>query len=151
MSGVVTVVAVYFWQSLPGTVWAIENDITQIVVYAIYAFGIAYLLFATFITNHFELMGLRQVYLYFRNKPYTALPFTKKFMYRSSRHPMMLGMLLLLWAVPVMSVTHLLLSVLFTIYIAVGVYFEERDLIKNFGETYRKYKKEIATFVPGMY
>lgn len=151
MSGIVTSIAVYFWQVMPGTVWAIENPLGQNIMWAIYGFGTAYLLASTFVTNHFELMGLRQVYLYFVNKPYTQLPFTRKYMYRYSRHPMMLGMLLLLWAVPVMSVTHLVLSVLFTLYMAIGIYCEERDLIKSFGETYRKYKKEIATFIPGMY
>ena len=150
-SGVVTIIVVYFWQTLPGTVWHIENSVAQIVLWSLYAIGIAYLLLATFITNHFELMGLRQVYLFFRNKPYSALPFTNKFMYRYSRHPMMLGMLIIFWATPVMSVTHLVLAVLFTLYIAVGIYFEERDLIRDFGETYRKYKKDIATFIPGMY
>ncbi|MDH5548176.1 MAG: NnrU family protein [Gammaproteobacteria bacterium] len=151
MSGVVTIVAVYFWQSIPGTIWQVENNVFQVAIYIAYAVGIVYLLLSTLVTNHFELMGLRQVYLYFRGKPYTALPFTKKYMYRYSRHPMMLGMLVLLWATPLMSVTHFVLAGAFTLYIAVGVYFEERDLIKNFGETYHKYKKEIATFIPGMY
>lgn len=151
MSGIASCIAVYFWQSLPGTVWQVENEIASMAITATYAFGVVYLLLSTLVTNHFELMGLRQVYLYFRNKPYTALPFTKKYMYSYSRHPMMLGVLLLLWAIPVMSMTHLVLSIMFTLYMAVGMYFEERDLVKNFGETYRKYKKEIATFVPGMY
>ena len=96
-------------------------------------------------------MGLRQVHLYFRDTPYTELPFTQKLMYRYSRHPMMLGFLLGLWAVPSMSVSHFALASLFTVYIAVGVFLEERDLVIRFGETYTKYKKEIATFIPGMY
>lgn len=151
MSGIVTCIAIFFWQTIPGTLWQVENEIATTALYALYGFGVVYLLLSTLVTNHFELMGLRQVYLYFRNKPYTALPFTSKYMYRYSRHPMMLGMLILLWAIPVMSATHFVLSVLFTIYMAVGVYLEERDLVKNFGETYRKYKKDIATFIPGMY
>lgn len=151
MSGVVSIIAIYFWQSLPGTVWAVENTTAQIVLWAGYAAAWAYLLLATFVTNHFELMGLRQVYLYFQNKPYQALPFTRKFMYRYSRHPMMLGFLVGMWSVPVMGVAHLVMAMLFTAYIFIGIYFEERDLIKNFGDTYRKYRKEIATFIPGIY
>jgi len=151
MSGIVTVLAIYFWQALPGTVWGIESATAQIAMWGMYALGWTYLLLSTMVTNHFELMGLRQVYLYFRNKPYTKLPFTRKFMYRYSRHPMMLGFLIGLWAVPVMSATHFILSALFTLYIGVGMYFEERDLTKNFGDTYRKYKQEIATFIPNLY
>lgn len=151
MSGVTSVIAIYFWQSLPGSVWAVENTTLQIILWVGYAAAWAYLLLATFVTNHFELMGLRQVFLYFRNRPYQALPFTRKYMYRYSRHPMMLGFLVGMWSVPVMSVTHLVMAVLFSAYIFIGVYFEERDLIKNFGDVYRQYKKNIATFIPGIY
>ena len=151
MSGVTSILAVYYWQPLPGTVWSVENSALQIVLWCVYALAWAYLLLATFVTNHFELMGLRQVYLYFRNKPYHALPFTQKFMYRYSRHPMMLGFLVGMWSVPVMSVTQLLMAALFSVYIFIGIAFEERDLKKNFGDTYRRYKQEIATFIPGLY
>ena len=151
MSGVVSIMAAYYWQALPGTVWAVDNIAAQIILWSIHAIAWTYLLLATFVTNHFELMGLRQVYLYFRNRPYHALPFTRKFMYRYSRHPMMLGFLVGMWSVPAMSVAHLAMAVLFTAYIFIGIGFEERDLMKNFGETYRKYKKDIATFIPGIY
>lgn len=151
MSGVVCIVAIYFWQPLPGTVWNIENPFAQVALWSVYALGWTYLLLATFVTNHFELMGLRQVYLYYRNQPHTRLPFTRKFMYRYSRHPMMLGILVGMWSIPQMSVSHLVMSSLLSLYIAIGIFFEERDLVKSFGETYRKYKKEIATFIPGIY
>lgn len=151
MSGIVTVVAIVFWQDIPGTVWAVENTAGQIALYSLYAIGWTYLLLSTFVTNHFELMGLRQVYLYFRNKPYTALPFTRKYMYSYSRHPMMLGVLMGLWFIPEMSISHFVLASLLTVYVFVGLFFEERDHAKRFGDTYRKYKKEIATFIPGMY
>ena len=151
MSGLVTVMAIALWQPLPGTVWAVENPVAQVGLWTAYALGWGYLFMATFVTNHFELMGLRQVYLYFTNKSYTSLPFTRKYMYRYSRHPMMLGFLIGMWAVPVMTVTHFAMALLFTAYIAVGVALEERDLLKRFGDTYRRYKKDIATFVPGMY
>ena len=151
MSGVVTIMAIYFWQPLPGIVWSVENPVGQVALYALYAIGWAYLLLSTFVTNHFELMGLRQVYLYFMNKPYTSLPFTRKFMYRYSRHPMMLGVLIGMWAIPVMSVSHFIMALLFTTYIAIGVSLEEDDLVKDFGDTYRDYKKEIATFIPKIF
>lgn len=148
MSGLVTLLAIVFWQPLPGTVWAVESTGGQILLWALYAMGWSYLLASTFITNHFELMGLRQVYLYFTNKPYTSLPFTRKFMYSYSRHPMMLGVLVGMWAIPVMSLTHFVLAVCMTVYVAIGLYFEEKDLMKNFGNTYQQYKKEIAILIP---
>lgn len=151
MSGFVTLSVIYFWQPLPGTVWSIENATGQILLWSLYAIGWTYLLLSTFVTNHFELMGLRQVYLYFRNKPYTKLPFTRKYMYRYSRHPMMLGVLLGMWSIPAMSLSHFVMAVLLTVYIAVGVALEEKDLCKTFGETYRNYKKEIATFIPKVF
>lgn len=148
MSGIAAMSAIYFWQPLPGTIWSVENTTGQIVLWSLYAIGWTYLLLSTFVTNHFELMGLRQVYLYFRNSPYTKLPFTRKFMYRYSRHPMMLGVLIGMWAIPVMSMSHFVMAVLLTAYMAIGVSLEENDLIKNFGETYRNYKKEIAAIIP---
>jgi protein-S-isoprenylcysteine O-methyltransferase Ste14 len=151
MSGVVTMLAIFFWQPLPGTVWSVENLAAQVALWTAYALGWGYLFIATFVTNHFELMGLRQVYLYFTKRPYTALPFTRKFMYRYSRHPMMLGFLIGMWALPVMSVSHFIMSLLFTLYIIVGVYLEEKDLVARFGDTYRRYKKEIATLIPRLY
>jgi len=151
MSGIATMSAIYFWQDIPGTIWVVESTFAQVVLWSLYTFGWIYLLLSTFVTNHFELMGLRQVYLYFRNQPYKPLPFTRKFMYRYSRHPMMLGVMIGLWAIPMMTVTHFIMSTLFTIYVVIGIYFEEKDLIKDFGEVYQQYKKEIATFVPGMY
>lgn len=150
-SGIVTITAIYFWQPVPGIVWQVENGVVALTLWTVYALAFAYLFIATFVTNHFELMGLRQVYLYFVNKPYTSLPFTKKFMYRYSRHPMMLGFLVGLWSVPVMSVSHFVMSTLFTLYIFIGVAFEERGLMMQFGETYRKYKAEIGMFFPKIY
>lgn len=151
MSGIVTLIAIYFWQPIAGTAWSVQSLPGQIALYSLFALGAGYLLLSTFVTNHFELMGLRQVYLYLTNRPYTKLPFTRKYMYSYSRHPMMLGMLGVLWAAPEMSVTRLVLSILITAYMAVGMFFEERDLIKAFGDTYREYKKQIATFMPRVY
>ena len=151
MSGIATCALMYYWQSVPGMVWQVESLSMIVFLCVLYGVGAMYLLLSTFVTNHFELMGLRQVYLYFCNTPYTALPFTNKYMYRYSRHPMMLGMLVLLWSTPEMSASRFILAMLFTMYIAVGIYFEERDLVRSFGDTYRKYKQQIAAFLPGIF
>jgi len=150
-TGLVTCMALYNWQALPGVIWQFDGSVIHWSLLAINLLGWSYLLLATFVTNHFELMGLRQVYLYFMNRPYTPIPFTKKLMYRYSRHPMMLGMLIGLWVVPVMSAAHLAMATFLTLYMIAGVYFEERDLIRNFGETYKNYKKEIAALIPSIF
>lgn len=151
MSGIAMAIAIYCWQPVPGTIWQVQGTLAQVTLWSAYAIGWGYLFVATFVTNHFELMGLRQVYLYFIKQPYSKLPFTNKYMYRYSRHPMMLGVLIGMWAVPTMSVSHFIMAGLFTVYIAIGVALEERDLVKQFGETYREYKKQIATLIPGMF
>jgi len=151
MSGLAMIAVIYFWQPVVGTIWSVENIAGQVALWCLYALGWGYLVLSTFVTNHFELMGLRQIYLYVTQQPYTRLPFTRKYMYRYSRHPMMLGVLIGMWSVPVMTVTHFIMVTLFTVYMVVGVSLEERDLLKNFGDTYRKYKKEIATFIPGIF
>ena len=151
MSGVASITAIYFWQPLPGTIWAVENAEAQVVLWIAYALGWSYLLVSTFVTNHFELMGLRQVYLYFKNVPYTSLAFTRKYMYSYSRHPMMLGVLVGMWCIPVMSVTQFVMASLMSLYVFIGIFFEERDLVKEFGKTYRQYKNDIATFIPRLY
>ena len=151
LSGVCIVLAIYFWQPTQGTVWVVENSVLQVALWTLFIGGWGYLFLATFVTNHFELMGLRQVYLYFRNQPYSRLPFTRKYMYRYSRHPMMLGLLLGMWCVPVMSVTQFVMAGLFTIYMAIGVALEERELIRQFGDTYREYRRQIAALVPKVF
>ena len=151
LSGIFMSIAIYFWQPIAGNVWAVENTVGQMTLWAAYALGWSYLFIATFVTNHFELMGLRQVYLYFTNKPYTVLPFTQKYMYRYSRHPMMLGILIGMWALPVMSVSHFIMTLMLTIYIVIGVALEERGLINQFGDTYRNYKKQISALIPKVF
>jgi protein-S-isoprenylcysteine O-methyltransferase Ste14 len=149
-SGACLALAVWLWQPLPGEIWSIGNGTLRLVLWGLFALGWGYLFAATFVTNHFELFGLRQAYLYFTGRPYTPLPFVRKYMYRYSRHPMMLGVLVGLWAVPVMSATHFILASLLTLYVAIGVLFEERDLARRFGDAYRSYRKEIAALIPGL-
>jgi len=146
-SGLVMGLAVWCWQPLPGTVWSVDNSVVKLILWTLYAAGWGYLVLSTFVTNHFELFGLRQAYLYFRGIPYTPVSFVRKWMYTYSRHPMMLGILIGMWSIPEMSVSHFILSTLLSLYIIVGVYFEEKDLVRNFGDTYREYKKEIGVFL----
>jgi len=150
-SGIALSLAIWAWQPLPGHLWNVENTAAIVGLYSLYALGWSYLLIATFVTNHFELMGLRQIYFFVKNKPYRKIPFTKKYMYSYSRHPMMLGLLVGMWCVPVMSYSHFVMASLLSLYVFIGIFFEERDLKAEFGETYRKYKEEIATLIPKLY
>lgn len=150
-TGITLILALVFWQPLPGMIWQVEQTGPMIGLYALYGLGWTYLLLATFVTNHFELMGLRQSYFYFRNKPYKGVPFTNKFMYRYSRHPMMLGLLVGMWCVPIMSVSQFVMASLLTLYVFIGISYEERDLLNEFGESYRRYKKEVAALIPKIY
>lgn len=146
VSGLMTLLVVTLWQPVEAQVWQVNNTLAAVVLQVAYWFGIAYLLSSSFVTNHFELFGLRQAWLYFKNVAYTPLPFKQKLMYRYSRHPMMLGFLFILWCAPEMSVTRFTLALLFTIYIFEGIRHEEGGLIEEFGDKYRAYRKEIGLF-----
>lgn len=145
-SGIVMTLAVWCWQPVPGIVWSVESNIAKWILWSFYLAGWGYLVVSTFVTNHIELFGLRQVWLYFRGIPHTPVKFVNIWMYSYSRHPMMPGILAGMWSIPVMSVSHLIFSLTLSTYIVIGVLFEERDLVNQFGDTYKDYKKEMGTF-----
>ncbi len=151
MAGISTILLFGLWQTLPGTVWSVENTTGIILLWAIFGFGWVYLLGSTFAINHFDLFGLRQVYLNFRNQPRPPIDFVKKAMYRFSRHPIQTGVLIGIWVTPLMSTTQLALSIGLTGYIFIGLWFEERDLVKEFGETYLKYRQQAGMFLPKLF
>ncbi|MDH5589059.1 MAG: isoprenylcysteine carboxylmethyltransferase family protein [Gemmatimonadota bacterium] len=148
MSGLAVALATWLWQPIAGEVWSVGAPAARTALWALYALGWGYLVASTFVTNHFELFGLRQAWLHFRGVEYTPLPFTRRWMYRYSRHPMMVGVLVGLWAAPDMSVTRLSMAGLFTLYVLFGVFMEERDLAARFGDTYAAYRREIGFFFP---
>lgn len=145
-AGVAMILVLWFWQILPGIIWSIEHEYARGAILGLAFFGIVYVLFATLVANHFELLGLRQAWLYAAGKPYTPLDFKRQCAYSYSRHPMMLGLLIVLWATPDMPVSRLVLAALLTAYIFVGILFEEHGLIREFGDKYRDYKKEVGMF-----
>ncbi len=145
-SGVCAFIMVAFWQPLTGFAWQVESQTAQIVLWAGFAIGWTYLVAATFAINHWDLFGLRQVWFALQNKSYVNPEFKENWMYRFSRHPIMLGVLIGIWCVPVMTMTKLVLALCFTVYIFIGVGFEEKDLIREFGKTYIDYKKRVGMF-----
>ena len=148
VAGVTSVLLVGLWQPVPGVVWWVTNPIAVILLWGLFAFGWVYLLAATFAINHFDLFGLRQVYLNFRNQPRPPLKFVKNAMYRFSRHPIQTGVLIGVWATPLMTVSQIILSLGFTVYIFVGLWFEEKDLVKDIGEPYEEYRREAGMLLP---
>jgi protein-S-isoprenylcysteine O-methyltransferase Ste14 len=146
-SGLVSIILVLLWQPVEGVLWNAQSTTAQIILWCGFGFGWAYLLAATFAINHWDLFGLRQVWLAAKNIPYTAPSFKESWMSRYSRHPIMLGVLIGIWCVPTMYATQFVLTLLFTIYIFIGVWFEERDLIAHYGRRYLNYKKRVGMLI----
>lgn len=138
---------VAFWQPLGGMVWTVQQPIAVAALYTLFALGWGLVFLASFQIDHFDLFGLRQVWLYFRGRPYVPPKFVIPWLYRHMRHPLYVGLMIGLWAAPTMTMAHLLFALLCTGYIFVGVRLEEQDLEKALPE-YRQYKQEVPRFLP---
>jgi methanethiol S-methyltransferase len=138
-----------FWQWRPigAMIWNVDSEAGRAALYIGFAFGWALLLASTFLINHFDLFGLRQVWLYFRGRPYTELAFRTPALYKVVRHPLYVGWLLAFWCAPTMTAAHLLFATLTTAYILIAIQFEERDLMHAFPE-YVSYRKRVPMLIP---
>jgi protein-S-isoprenylcysteine O-methyltransferase Ste14 len=136
------------WQPLGGEVWTVEAKPARLVLHAACAAGWALVLFATFLINHFDLFGLRQVWLSLLGRPYSHLRFGTPGPYRLVRHPLYLGFLLAFWATPTMTVTHLVFALATTGYILIAIQLEERDLLREHGEAYAAYRRSVPMLLP---
>ncbi len=147
-TNLVFIVLFVFWQPLPGYLWQLDGQFWVAVLFAVSAAGWLLVLLATFLTNHFDLFGLRQVYLNLVKKTYTPVPFKEILLYRWIRHPMMLGLLIAIWATPWMTISHLLFALGMTVYIVIGIHFEEVGLQAQLGQPYREYQKRTVRLLP---
>jgi len=137
-----------FWQPIGGVVWSVETEIGRDTVLGLYLCGWLLLLYTTFLIDHFDLFGLKQVWRQFRGKPYIPPQFHTPGLYRLVRHPLYIGWLIIFWACPVMTVAHLVFAAITTAYILVAIQFEERDLVQAFGEKYLSYRNHTGMLLP---
>ena len=136
------------WQPIPALVWSVHNPAAAAVLDGIFWLGWVVLVASTFLISHFELFGLSQVFGRLFGKPMADAKFRTPLLYRHVRHPIYLGVLLAVWATPAMTVGHLLFAMLITGYILIGIQLEERDLIRQFGDQYRRYRQRASMLVP---
>jgi methanethiol S-methyltransferase len=140
-----------FWQPLGGSVWQIDDPVGRNLMWTAFVAGWGLILIATFLIDHFDLFGLRQVWLHLRGRPYTRLTFSTPWLYRQMRHPLYVGWFLAFWATPTMTVTHLVFALGLTAYILLAIRYEERDLIAEHGESYRRYREQVPMFIPRLF
>jgi|SRR5579859_4804457 len=147
ISSLLLILLLWQWQPLGAQIWNVTGTVAE-VLWVLFWLGWAIVLLSTFMINHFDLFGLRQVYLFLTGKEYRHLEFKVTAFYRFVRHPIMLGFIIAFWATPTMTAGHLLFAVATTAYILVAVQFEEHDLVSFFGDKYRNYKAQVSMFLP---
>jgi protein-S-isoprenylcysteine O-methyltransferase Ste14 len=138
------------WRPLGGVIWSVEDPVGQLVLRGLFAFGWALVLISTFLINHFDLFGLRQVWRYLLGRPYNTLRFATPGPYRLVRHPLYVGWLFAFWMTPLMTLAHLLFSIATTAYILVAIQFEERDLVREHGDAYEEYRRSVPMLFPSL-
>jgi len=149
-SSVALIALFALWQPLGGVVWSVEDPSGRLVLRGLFAFGWALVLVSTFMINHFDLFGMRQVWLYLMGRPYTTLRFGTPGPYRLVRHPLYVGWLFAFWMTPVMTFAHLLFSIATTAYILLAIQLEERDLVREHGESYEEYRRSVPMLIPSI-
>ena len=138
-----------FWVPIPTPlVWQVHSPAGTTLLWSLFALGWVIVVISSYLIDHFELFGLRQAFAPLAHRSPREIEFRTPLLYRHVRHPLYVGFLVSLWAAPVMSMGHLLFAAGLSLYILIGIVFEERDLIHRFGERYRRYREEVAMLVP---
>jgi methanethiol S-methyltransferase len=148
LSSAVLLLLYWQWRTMPAVIWDVRQPAARLALWALFWLGWATVFASSFMVNHFDLFGLRQVYLAWRGKPYTDIGFRVQFLYRLVRHPLMLGFFIAFWATPTMTAGHLLFAIATTGYILIAVPLEERDLVATLGDQYRDYRRHVPMLLP---
>ncbi|MGA7055258.1 MAG: methanethiol S-methyltransferase [Mycobacterium sp.] len=148
LASLALIVLFWQWRTMPTVVWNVTSPLGRLGLWVLFWLGWATVLGGTFMINHFDLFGLRQVYLAWRGQPYTDIGFRTPLLYRLVRHPIMLGFILAFWATPKMTTGHLLFATATTGYIVIAVQLEEHDLVAAIGAQYRDYRGRVRMFLP---
>ncbi|HEY7413108.1 MAG TPA: isoprenylcysteine carboxylmethyltransferase family protein [Vicinamibacteria bacterium] len=136
------------WVPMGGVVWTVEGPAGRAVLWTLFAFGWGLVLLSTFLLDHFDLFGLRQVWLHLRGREYTPVRFRSPGPYRLVRHPLYLGWLFAFWMTPTMTLAHLVFALATTAYILIAIRLEERDLLRQHGARYADYRRRVPMLVP---
>jgi protein-S-isoprenylcysteine O-methyltransferase Ste14 len=150
LSSVALIVLFWLWQPLPETVWRVENPVARGALFGLLFLGVGLVLYSSFLIDHFDLFGLRQVVLLWKNASYTEKRFVTPAVYRFIRHPLYVGWFVTFWATPDMTVGHLLFASVTSLYILAAIPLEERDLAAQLGEPYRRWREATPAFIPGV-
>lgn len=148
LASLVLVLLFWQWRPILTPVWSVTNPTAVLVIQVVFWTGWGLVFLSTFLLNHFELFGLRQVYARLRGWSLPEPEFRTPFLYKRTRHPLYLGFLLAFWAAPSMTLGHLLFAVGTTGYILLGIWLEERDLVDLFGDQYRRYREQVSMLIP---
>ena len=148
-SSIAMILLFWLWSPMGGTIWKVDNQVLVVTLHAMCAGGWLLVLVSTFLINHFDLFGMRQVWLYFRNERYRHLPFKTPSLYKNVRHPLYVGWLFAFWATPTMTVAHLVFAIATTAYILIAIQLEERDLADAHPE-YEEYRQRVPMLIPSV-
>lgn len=148
LSSLLLILLFWQWRPMTGIVWNVEHPAGRLILWALFALGWLLVLTSTFLINHFDLFGLRQVYLHLIGKKPTPMSFKTPGLYRYIRHPLYLGWFFAFWSTPTMTVGHLVFAIVTTAYILRAIKYEERDLVSFFGDAYRQYQQRVPKIIP---
>lgn len=149
LSSLVLLLIYWQWQPMTSVVWQVENKTASLILTGIYFFGWLVVFLSTFMINHFDLFGLKQVFENLGNKQSQQAGLKLNFFYKIVRHPIMLGFIIAFWATPFMTLGHLIFSIITTLYILIAIkFFEEKDLLKSHGKEYEEYQKKVPMIIP---
>jgi protein-S-isoprenylcysteine O-methyltransferase Ste14 len=138
------------WRPLGGIVWSVDQPALRAAIWVAFGYGWLQVLVMTFLIDHFDLFGLRQVWLHLMGRQYTRVHFATPAPYRVVRHPLYLGFMIAFWAAPTMSITRLVFAIATTAYMLIAIQFEEHDLVHEHGAPYEQYRRMVPMIIPGL-